>query len=482
MTVASAPWRPSDLLRLPRNRYEAFASLTGWAVVLQLLTEPTERSPWLLLAVIGGIGLSARPNSVFALTALLVAVAGRTLTDLQPPNGYWLLLTILTPVWLGLLWSTASRFRGWPTMTELGPRFTPSFRAAFVAGWIVVWWHQFNDTFLDVATSCATEFYRQGRNVLFFLPDAGGQAPGWLPVALIVVQGLIVFSLWITPLRTVPLTAALVFTVLLAMVEPTVAVPALGFLVLFMRDDVVDTGIDQLALLGRRLPLSAVALTVLGLLIMGAAFLRVVLGVVRDADVFSTTGPAVATVIAVATGVAVLGLFLAGVFGPAPLTETEQQLEWFGPVAMVVTIVVLGLGLTPYLGLGTAYALADYTNLRTEAGRWNHTVLPEQIDVFDTQAPLVRVLDPDHPGLGRLGDDLPVSLSRVEVVEGEVARRLAVSCDDPGASIPLSLARGTEVDRIDDPCADDAFESTEPWLLDRILAYRSVPQGDACLP
>ncbi|MEL7155992.1 MAG: hypothetical protein AAFN30_05270, partial [Actinomycetota bacterium] len=107
------------------------------------------------------------------------------------------------------------------------------------------------------------------------------------------------------------------------------------------------------------------------------------------------------------------------------------------------------------------------------------------VDVFDTQQPLVRVLDPDHPRLQALADDVPVLLSRVQLVEGEVHRRLVEACaPDPGAvdDEPLTVARQSAVLVVPDPCTDPTLHRSRGWLVDRVLAYRAVPEGAVCLP
>lgn len=488
VTVEKSSRRPDDFLRLPRTQYEAFAALTGWGLLLHLLAVEGERSLWLLLALAGAVAVSVRPASVLGLTAVLVAMAGRTLFDIDPPPGFWFFLAVLAPFWFGFLYSAVMRHRGWPLMAELGPRFAPVLRTAFVTGWLVVLAHQINDAFFNVATSCTVEIYGRSRDLLVFLPSLTPDRADWLPTAVIVIELVIVLGLWIVPLRRIPVVVALVFHLVVGAAEPGLGALAFGFLVLFIFGDIVDAGLDQLAAIGHRRPAIGSIVAVLGLTVIVLAVLKVVAAVVFGAELFGSSpfglAPLVASVGTVATGLILLFAYSAGTFGPDPLTDAEEPAEWVGPTALLMATVVIGLGAAPYLGLGTAYALTDYSSLRTEEGRWNHRVLPEATDVFETQEPLLRVLRPADPGLARLGDGLPVPLSRVELVEGELSRRVVKECRSGGSGAdvgPITVASHTSVTVVTDPCADPELNQSQGWLLDRALAYRVVPQGDFCL-
>lgn len=489
VTVAERARRPDDVLRLPRSRYEAFAALIGWGMLLHLLAERGERSPWLLMAVIGALTVTMRPSSVLGLTTVLVAMTARTITDVDPPPGFWLFLAVLTPFWLGMLYAGLVRHRGWPLMVELGPRFAPVFRTGFVVGWFVVLAHQINDAFFNVATSCTVEIYGRSRDLLFFLPDLAARRTGWLPLGVVIVELVIVVGLWLRPLRRLPIAVAIVFHMVVGAAQPALGALAFAFIVLFMPSLVVDAALDRLAVIGHRRPWWATVIAVFALIVMAVAVIVVVATVVFDHGFLTTSpfaiGPFLASLGTVATGLFLLLAYGAGWFGPDPLTEVDEPMEWIGPVALLMAVVVLALGAAPYVGLGTAYALADYSSVRTEPGRWNHRVLPDAIRVFDTQQPLVRVLDPDHPELQALRRDTPVLLSRVQLVEGELSRRLVRACatNQSGAEVvPLTVARQSAVTIVPDPCADPELARSRGWLLDHALAFRAVTEGAVCLP
>lgn len=60
---------------------------------------------------------------------------------------------------------------------------------------------------------------------------------------------------------------------------------------------------------------------------------------------------------------------------------------------LIGAMVVLAVNsLSPYIGLKTDWSFSQYGNLRTEAGHWNHLVIPEAVRVFDSQDQLVRLV------------------------------------------------------------------------------------------
>lgn len=496
VTVTEQRRRPADLLRLPRSRYEAFAALVGWGVLLQLLTGRGEHSMWLLPTLLAAIALILRPWSVTAMTVLLVSIAGRTLFDLDAPPGLWFLLTMLTPFWLGSLYAAAMRHRSWPRMSEMGPRFGPVFRTAFLVGWAVSAIHQVNDGFTASATSCAVAVYDRSRQLLVVLPELADGGPGWFPWAVIAGQLLLIVGLAFPWMRRVPLAAALVFHVAVGAAAPELSALAFPFIVLLMRHEVVDAGLDQLSAIGHRRWWPSVVVAVPVVIVMLLATVRVLAGVVVGAEPLggapSAFGPSVAALLTALTGLVLLVVYGAGTFGPPSPTESPTPIEWIGPVALLAGTIVALLGLVPYVGLGTAYAFADGTNLRTEQGLWNHRVIPETTSVFDTQAPIVRSLDADHPDLEPIADDLVPPLDQVQLVEGELQRRLARSCDDGsggsggsgsgsgGELEPLSLRVGPSLLVIDDVCADDELTASDGWFLDRVLGYRPIPLDGTC--
>ena len=67
--------------------------------------------------------------------------------------------------------------------------------------------------------------------------------------------------------------------------------------------------------------------------------------------------------------------------------------------SLLVPLLVVANGLTPYLEVKTAYGWNMYANLRTVDGDSNHFVVRSTLPLTDEQADLVRIISTDDPGL-----------------------------------------------------------------------------------
>lgn len=65
-----------------------------------------------------------------------------------------------------------------------------------------------------------------------------------------------------------------------------------------------------------------------------------------------------------------------------------------------LAILFLLNGLSPYVGFKSAQTITMFSNLTTEQGRTNHVFLPS-VPVFGYQSRVARVIETDHPVLGR---------------------------------------------------------------------------------
>ena len=72
-------------------------------------------------------------------------------------------------------------------------------------------------------------------------------------------------------------------------------------------------------------------------------------------------------------------------------------------VFLLVPLLVVANGLTPYLELKTGFGWNMYANLRTVDGDSNHLIVRRTLPLTDEQADLVEIVDTDDPGLVRYG-------------------------------------------------------------------------------
>ena len=64
---------------------------------------------------------------------------------------------------------------------------------------------------------------------------------------------------------------------------------------------------------------------------------------------------------------------------------------------LLVPLLVVANGLTPYLELKTGFGWNMYANLRTADGETNHYLVPRTLPLTDEQDELVVILDSDDP-------------------------------------------------------------------------------------
>ena len=133
---------------------------------------------------------------------------------------------------------------------------------------------------------------------------------------------------------------------------------------------------------------------------------------------------------------------------------------------MIVPLLVLVTGLSPYLELRTAYAFNMYSNLQTADGESNHLLVTRTFPVTDYQSDLVRISASDDRGLQQyIGTyDIPFLqlrdyLSRhrgaaVTYLRGGVEHAVTHASDDPALIEPV------------------------PAWQSKLFAFRSIDQTD----
>ncbi len=162
------------------------------------------------------------------------------------------------------------------------------------------------------------------------------------------------------------------------------------------------------------------------------------------------------------------GLCMIGLFSG---DRQKLSLEWFPRWGLPYAVVGLAIvnGLCPYLGLKTQGSFTMFSNLQTEAGAWNHLLMPESVRVVGQyQDRLVRVLASNDPELNRKYIE-PGLLAP----EFELRRRIMQQ-----PSLSLTMADGDQEVEIN-PASQDAILGTPIDLLSRkLLIFRPVsPDG-----
>ena len=95
------------------------------------------------------------------------------------------------------------------------------------------------------------------------------------------------------------------------------------------------------------------------------------------------------------------GIFLAGMIGNL---MRHDGFRWTprGAFGWLVIGLAIVNGLCPYLGLKTQGSFTMFSNVRTEAGNWNHLVMPQSMQVFsDYQNKLVKIVGSDNESINQ---------------------------------------------------------------------------------
>lgn len=165
----------------------------------------------------------------------------------------------------------------------------------------------------------------------------------------------------------------------------------------------------------------------------------------------------------------VIALTLATLFGkragPSPQAKLRPQLAWH----VVVLALALFNGACPYLGLKTQGSFTMFSNLRTEAGHWNHLLVPSFVRVFGQyQDDLVQVAKVDDKRLQTDYVNRDCLVPRFEV------QRAAMR--NPNMSI--TVVRNGEQMKLDPVSVDAELGEPVGWLAQKLMIFRPVtPDG-----
>jgi hypothetical protein len=133
---------------------------------------------------------------------------------------------------------------------------------------------------------------------------------------------------------------------------------------------------------------------------------------------------------------------------------------------MIIALALLN-GLCPYLGLKTQGSFTMFSNLRTEAGHWNHLIVPRAVRLISTfQDEQVRVTAIDD---GRIQRDF-VEKNETYLVPLFEVQRAATNNPD----ISITVLRDGDEQTLRPVSLDPTFGHRPHWLLRKLLIFRPV--------
>jgi hypothetical protein len=396
---AGTPARRTEVDALP-----LFSVLWALAAVWHLLGNPLTASSGAQLLLLVGAGLVLwRPGTVGPLVVLAVGGVVTMWSEAPVLGNHWMLAALVD---LALLLAVAVAVvrRRWDDATDLADRFLPVARWCLLGFYFFASFAKLNSAFFDRTVSCAVFYFRESTDSLGLSGLQMGGATG-LEWALMVGTAAIELSIpWLLLFRRTRhagVVLGLAFHALLALdrthqfFDFSSVLAPLFLLFLPSTSGVwvaerVGSARARLLLRDERSP-GLVHAALVGVPML--AGLGVVLDVFdpRQALLVGWYGW---QLFAVALLVGTLTYLRQGV--PTP---TNRPLRVGHAAFLLVPLLVVVNGLTPYLELKTGFGWNMYANLRTADGETNHLVVPRTLPLTDAQAELVEIVSTDDPGL-----------------------------------------------------------------------------------
>jgi hypothetical protein len=388
--------------------YRLFAVMWALAVAFHVMGNPRLASPAVqgLLAV-GVVATAFLPGRVLPLALLCAGVVAGVWDEAPVLGNHWLLAGLVSLAFL--LSAALGRDPG-----AIWASFAPAARLTLLVFYAFAAFAKLNASFFDPAVSCAVFYFRE--SAASFGIDFG-PLPGIVEHGL--VLGTAAIELAIPVLLAWPATRpwgviiAIAFHLVLALDRAhqffdfsSVLTALFVLFVPAFADRVADGARGSSAWLATRWPGGPGVLHLLGAVGLGAPVL--VAAAVRDWPVpaiLKQVGLVGFWILAGSLLIALLAFVRRG-----DLAVPGTILRPARAALLVVPVVALLNGLTPYLELKTAHGWNMYANLRTVDGRSNHFLVPATLPLTDAQAHLVRILASSDPGLRYYaydGYDLP---------------------------------------------------------------------------
>ena len=404
---AEAPDAARDAAAIDRSRHaglELFGVMWALASVWHLLGNTPTAPGWsqALVALAAGAVLW-RPGWVAPLACLAGADLLTAWAEAPVIGNHWVLASFVNVAILGAVLTTVVRGRG-TSGGEVATRLFPVARLCLLGFYSFAAFAKLNSAFFDRSVSCAVVYFQESTSSIGV---SGLQLGGTAWLQWVVIIGTLAVELSVPVLlllrrtRHLGVVVGLVFHGLLAVDHhheffDFSAVLAALF-VLFLPASAgtwvaerVGSARARLALADRRLP---------SLVHAGLTALPVLAGLAVAFDVVGIRG-------ALDLGWwpwqawAVLSVLAALRFlDQRPPTPARGALRPHHLAFLILPVLVVANGLTPYLELKTGFGWNMYANLRTVDGDSNHLLVRRTLPLTDIQADLVRIIHTNDPGL-----------------------------------------------------------------------------------
>ncbi|MEX2293201.1 MAG: HTTM domain-containing protein [Acidimicrobiales bacterium] len=379
--------------------------LWALAAVWHLLGNTVLAPAWAQALLCIGVGLVLiRPGAPLPL-GVLAAAGLLTVWEEAPLLGnHWLLaggvnLVIVMAIVVGALRRRVT------DRTDLADRLFPAARLCVLIFYGFAAFAKLNTAFLDRAVSCAVFYFNESTESIGL---SGVHLASSSPLAWVVIVVTLVVELSIPVLllmrrtRAVGVVVGLCFHAVLALDQThqffDFSAVLFALFVLFLPPTAGTWVAERVGSMQARLALRSEALPGrVQLILVGVP---VTVGLLVAVDVLT---PALGVDVGwwpwQLYAVAVIGTSLA--FLRQHRDPSPHCLRPHHALFVIVPLLVVANGLTPYLELKTGYGWNMYANLRTVDGETNHLIVRRTLPLTDEQVDPVRILDTNSAALAR---------------------------------------------------------------------------------
>lgn len=137
----------------------------------------------------------------------------------------------------------------------------------------------------------------------------------------------------------------------------------------------------------------------------------------------------------------------------------------------IVVVLVFFNGLTQYIGLKTKSSFTMYSNLTTEADRWNHYFMPSALRIAHFQDELVEIVSTNHP-------ILQGHVDRSELITFFELRRITSHAEDDLELEYIYAGERGRIDLVKGVLDDPRLREPAPLLAEKFLSFRPVSMGE----
>jgi len=451
--------------------------LFGWLLALSLILHQLWwdgfeiYSPHFLV-IVAALWTARRPTSVKRFVVMIATEVFAVALDLPDVGDHTLLVLVSGVCVLTYVAWTTVRTRRLPDPGILFEQIAPFFALQLLLVYAAAAVAKMNTGFFDPGVSCAASMSTR---------------VGWLHPSLLPESWIVVASIWGTVLIEVALPVLLAFrrsrlfglalgasfhAVLGLAGNVPFSALALALYVVFLPPDTpsrlraLTAGRPGLNRWTRRaLRAGRSRLVLPGALAFWAVGASVSTHIPGTRPALISQGTGLLLVVAFAGGL----LLVVGLARGGSERLSSRSLRLRSPVFAAGMLVLVVNSLSPYVGLKTESTFTMFSNLHTEAGRWNHLFIPEAVRIFPYQDHLARIIASDDRALEastRHGQSL---------VRYEVERYLR-SHPATTATYVTTDAAGDAVHTVGPHSGSRALPTTQ--ILDKVVKFQAVPPPD----